>query len=637
LDQYGGDASHACAGTLKNGNLIPGVTGFFYVYKDTAAKHWMWCDPAGNRFWMTGVQVVDYGGLNYQTIVNNKYTPCCGSTTGWAAIQSLRLQSMGFNTIGEFSNGHLQPLPGENPNRMPFITFANPAAYVLRDTSVKDIFPNLPPRWDVVNGYRAFRTPDFYDPAWPTFVNSGANLPGASANTNPWYISVTMDDNDFLTGTTKNQFTWMIATTVPWEQFENDPGSGYPNRVFSDPVMHAKQQWSTWLCGTRYANVGALNAAWGSSYSTCGSSATTSGTETIGTGTGAQTSFSYSFAHGPVDPASIGISVGGVLQGGDSPWFNSHCGTSSGTGCVQAATGNINGGTVSYNSGGTACGGQAAPCITVTFSSAPGNGVAITATYQYGGWPKATAGGTGVMDEDGTSAWWPAGDPVSFTAFPDPPVTTITTDMDTFLGMFWTQYFKTMHDAIKAILPNHVLASTNSIGGQIARNSVFQVVSSYTDVVILGVVPVSPAQLTAARAFYNTYGEPVYSGLYIASNPDSQFAAFPSPYGPDGSFPTQSAKGASYQSRVNALFGLTGNDGYGFEVGVDYWQYTDNSGEHGAYGLVSLNDNLYNGVESCGKSITDPWGLTTVPEPTTGCYGDFITPVKAANRIWLGP
>jgi hypothetical protein len=63
----------------------------------------------------------------------------------------------------------------------------------------------------------------------------------------------------------------------------------------------------------------------------------------------------------------------------------------------------------------------------------------------------------------------------------------------------------------------------------------------------------------------------------------------------------------------------------------------DNNSEKGNYGLVTLNDNFYNGIESCEKSVIDPWGYTTIPEHITGCYGDFVTRVKAANRIWLGP
>jgi len=226
-------------------------------------------------------------------------------------------------------------------------------------------------------------------------------------------------------------------------------------------------------------------------------------------------------------------------------------------------------------------------------------------------------------------------DPTSKAAFPDPPTTTITTDMDVFLGMFISQYFKLVYEAVKANTPHHLLSGPDPMDPT-ARAQVIQAMLPYVDLVLFATNS-SPASQAARTAFYNTYGIPCYASVYITAQPDSQFAQSPSPYDPSASFPTQNAKGVSYADRVTGFFNAVGNDGYGYHLGVDYWQYTDNSSEKGAYGLVSLNDNLYNGIESCGKSIKDPWGFTTTPEPTTGCYGDFITPVKAANRIWLGP
>ena len=641
LDQYGGDASHACAGTLKNGNPIPGATNFFYLYKDTNLKHWMFCDPLGNRFWMTGVQVVDYGGGNYVSIVGTKYG-AFGSSRGWEAIQTKRLQSMGFNTVGEFSRTHLWYPQGNNPNPIPFIWFVSPAHYTL---GMKDIFANLPPKWDTFGGYRGFESIDLYDPVWQglgTGVGgslweciSAAGVSCATLDASPWLVSTTMDDVAYVSQIHTNQSTYAVGITAPYEQFENSHGYGRL-QVFSDPVMHTKAQWGTWLCGTRYANLAALNTAWGSTYSTCGSSATTAAPETIGTGNGATTSFTHTFLHTPVDPASIGISVGGRLQAGDTPWFNANvCGQASGKGCIQAATGNINGGTVTYSTG----------AIIVTFSAAPANGVAITATYQYGGWPKATSGGTGLLDEDGTSSWWPSGDPTSRASFPDPPVGMIPTDMDVFLGMTATQYVKPVHDWLKSNLPHHLVGSVDQAGAAY-RNQVYNSLAANADVLLYSssvaydysLILGTSAWKTPTVAQYNSTPIPVYVGIYDTAQPDSQFSGFVCPFTSVLCFPTQNAKGQFYQSQESYAFNsLTGSDGYEFIVGVDYWQYTDNSSEHGGYGLVSLRDNLNDGIESCGTSIKDSWGFTTTPEPTTGCYGDMITPVKAANRIWLGP
>src|SRR6202007_2926026 len=165
---------------------------------------------------------------------------------------------------------------------------------------------------------------------------------------------------------------WIVGTMPPWIQYQNKPAFKGPV-TYTDPIAYIKQQWGKWLCGTRYSGLDALNAAWGSKYTTCGSTATTASAETIGTGDGTTTTFIYTFLHGPIDPASVGVSVGGTLQGGDCPWFGNGCSGSSATGVIQSATGNINGGTINYST----------KAITVTFSVPPPNGVAITATYQY--------------------------------------------------------------------------------------------------------------------------------------------------------------------------------------------------------------------------------------------------------------
>jgi hypothetical protein len=98
---------------------------------------------------------------------------------------------------------------------------------------------------------------------------------------------------------------------------------------------------------------------------------------------------------------------------------------------------------------------------------------------------------------------------------------------------------------------------------------------------------------------------------------------------------TQPARGASYKNDLTSYFNTyVGADGYGFVVGVDYWQFSDNSSESANFGLVTLKDNFYDGIQSCGKSIVDSSSFTTTPESTSGCYGDFITPVKAGNAVW---
>jgi len=241
------------------------------------------------------------------------------------------------------------------------------------------------------------------------------------------------------------------------------------------------------------------------------------------------------------------------------------------------------------------------------------------------------------LDEDGTNSWWPQTTPVGrIPNFPDPAVGTIQQDMDAFLGLAAKQYFKTVHDWLKAQVPHHLIAGLDPFDPGL-RGSILSNATPYLDWTLADTVPSYSAGFQATNiSFYNTYGIPAYFYLIKAAQSDSQYSGVACPINALQCFQTQNAKGVSYGQDVAAIFNnFVGSDGYGFGVGLDYWQFADNVGEKGSYGFVSLNDNLYNGIESCGKSVKDQWGFTTTPELTTGCYGDFITPVKAANRIWL--
>jgi hypothetical protein len=638
LDQYGGDANHACAGTLKNGTPIPGATGFFYLYKDTSLKHWFFCDPVGNRFWMIGVQLLSGMTNAYYAITGPKYVSN-GLTYQWEKQEITRLKALGFNAIAEYANQHTWPVDiynagnGGNPNKLPFVFEVSPATYAFKD-NIKSVMSYMPPAY---TDYRGGNFADIFDPAWtstsiPKWGTAAASdftpfSGGASgADASPYLLWISLDDADNLWGF--KGFTgpyphlgWMIGTMAPYV-------GGY-----TDSKVYIKQQFSTYLCTMKYASLVALNAAWGSNYSTCGSTATTISGEVIGTGDGVTTSFNHTFAHTPVDPSSIGISVTGVLSGSDNcPWFSgTPCpgGLSNGTGTLGAANGGtVNGGTITYSSG----------VLTVTFSAPPANGIAIAATYQYGGWPKATSGGTGLLDEDGTSSWYP-----KTSSLPDPPVGTIGLDLDGFLGQIAKQYYSAETSFIKTKYPHHLVVGPDAIGSH-TRAVILAQAATYTDAFFFGTI--EPQDNTSnlpfdgksgAVAAYNNYGIPIVAYEIKAANPDSPYPSVTCSV-PNDCFSTQAARGASYKNDLSGYFNTyVGTDGYGFVVGSDYWQFTDNSSESQSFGLVTLMDNLYNGIEDCGTTVVDEWGFTTTPESITGCYGDFVTPVKAANRIWLGP
>lgn len=656
LDSYYGDSTHVCVGVYglntaghTPGTVIPGATGYFYLYKDTNLRRWMFCDPLGNRYFYQAVQVIDgnYAGSPNNVNTATKY----GNNTGyeyWIA-QNRRLQALGFNAVGEY--GDLRAFPActiygaGNTQQIPFVFLVN----ALSSTLAKGLFSNLPPAY---TAYRGGGFKDIFDPNFTTNVNTqfSAAQDGArfcnggtpsGLDTNPWLIGVVTDDSDFLYALpgvyTDSHLGLLSAEASSYQPTINGV-------VWADTQFYLKTNLRTFLT-TRYGTVGALNTAWGSTYSTLGTTSTTAGSETIGTGNGVLTSFSHTFAHGTVDPASILISVGGVAQGGDCPWFKGdslgNCNSAgSGHANIQAATGNINGGTVTYASGGATCGGQASPCITVTFSAAPANAVAITATYQYGGWPKATAGGTGFLDEDGSSAWMPA-------TIANPPVGTVATDLNDYLTQIATQYYSTIYTRMRAALPHHLILGpdVSSIGsrpGVAAQISAYTDAEEYTHTEAIGIGPGVGAAATTAS--YNSKGLPVIAYTAVTTSGDSQFtwtncAATGWDCGVD-----QVDRGRVYLGLVRQWYGgsYIGADGYSYIVGTDWFQWVDRNSETQNFGIVTLDDNLYGYYpgnstlkESINRSITDGLGNTTTPDNAN--YGNFVqNGLVCGLQVWLG-
>lgn len=636
LDQYGGDAKHPCAGVSKNGGAIPGATGFFYLYKDTNLKRWMFCDPLGNRFYMQDVQLIDgvYDGGGY----SNKYG---SGLYDYFTVQSARLKSLGFNTIGEYANLRMLPVStyrsndGGNPSKMPFKFIVRPLIYAPRYQAVKPVFPLLPPAY---NNYRGGSFADVFDPGFATFVNSmfgpgDQTFPGggtpAALDASPWLIGVSVDDGDNLWGLKDIAIDigWLTGVSAPY--MASSP-STVSYAVYTDTKFYLKDQLKSYLTA-KYGTIAGLNAAWGSNYTTFGSSAASVTNETIGTGDGITTSFSHTFSHTVVDPASVGISVGGVLQAGDCPWFNTTYALSCNSvpvasGVIKPASGTINGGTINYSTG----------AITINFSAAPATGVAITATYQYGGWPKATAGGMGLLDEDGTSSWYPP-----CCGFTIPPVGTRATDLHGFLTVTAQQYYSTVFNRLRVALPHHLIFTTNFVDPSTASPDLLVQAGQYADAFS---APGGPA-----AASYNMLGIPIIPSLLQIANEDSSFSNTPNPFqhcldSGAGSWcvHTQAARGAAYQGFMSDWWSGSshiGADGYGFLLGMDWFAWVDKNNERQNFGMLTLRDNFYDGFQNTTTSHSDPFmngsSPSTIPEVIN--MGDFISHVKVANQIWLGP
>lgn len=210
--------------------------------------------------------------------------------------------------------------------------------------------------------------------------------------------------------------------------------------------------WPDWVA-TWYGTTSAMNTSWGSSYTTFGSSETTTNGEAYATGDGTTTTFAHTFAHTTVTPNSIAVLMHGVQISGDCRGApNAEAGCTAGTGqgnfivvhTFQSSAGvpvgfvlvDSNSDYEEVTTAGTL--GSSAPtwpivtncsgtqttvsgsatltCIgpaissgsltyatgsaSITFAHAVPSGEAVTVSYTSGGWD---AGGTGLMDEDGSN------------------------------------------------------------------------------------------------------------------------------------------------------------------------------------------------------------------------------------------
>lgn len=648
LDAYGGDANHPCSS---------GATGYFYVRQDSSDKRWWFCDPAGNRFFMLAVQVVDESdAAGYPEVLKSKYGD--DHYGGFSQLLS-RLESYGFNTVGDDSSWYALPIatpsgPG-NPVQQPFIWQIHPSdGFKNPNYSFKDVVSLTS---DAYTGYRTDSFPDVFDPNYINYANSGgpgpspwggsAPFPSFSAlDASPWLLGVDLDDGDRTWGFKLNSAptsgagpntAWLVAADAPYEIY-----SGRFGRVYSDPVMHIKAELATWLQGTTdsgpgYTTISRLNAAWGSSYSTFGTSGVTVTGEVVGTGNGSTITFSHMLKHTVADPFSLAIVVGGGTVGGDCPWFdnvswelganNYDCGKGipSGTGLIGAPTGSsVSGGTINYKTGD----------LILTFSKPPAAGQVITVNYIYGGWPRALAHGTGLMDEDGTSPWFPSSFDLPDLLLPNPP--RVDFDLDNFLGHMAGQYFSTLSSAVRSKVPHH-LVFTQEFLGAYDRPTILQHAGKYVDAIVVQDVDM-PSQLVSA---YQEANKPLFLDERFIANPDSQFSSYPCDSVDNPAYTcqlTQATRGLAYSKQMTIDLGLTGNDGYGFVVGWDYWEMTDKTSEHQNFGFVTPLDNAYDGIEDrmgpqpCFPEITAP-GYVCGKEPAN--HGDFVTSVTSANKLWL--
>jgi hypothetical protein len=677
LDKYGGSTEVRC--TNKTGHFILTKLG----------NRWWFCDPAGNGFIAMSVANVLTNGNRTQDCAGNITYPIYlakyGDTTkNWSWQTLKRLTSWGFNSIGQDSAGSVLPFLGGKlaiSLPLPYLSEPKPAEYASINrfgyltSPVKDEISGTNRNYSAWRGGALF---DVFDPGlsteWQKQLTNG-NQPAMQQirNNSPYLLGILTDDSDYFsgsgagpdfpTGHTSPNLAWVTLITAPVQTYIRSTPFGNKSLLYTTTQNYSKTLATNpttpcsisspcslrdYLWQKYGGRISALNASWGSNYTTFDSAGTQITAETVGSGDGTTTIFTHTLAHASASPFSVLISVKGTAQMGDCPWFHTGCvATTADMGTLGSPTANLiiqSASTINYSTG----------AITITFAKAPRVGASITVNYIYGGW---MAGGTGLMDEDGSHSAWVGTNPFCLEG-PDPNYPAyfscvggggahnsepnangnLGVDLDNWIPQFAAKYFKTMHDDLKAVskVPYFGLDIIGAWGGP-AYSKFLQGAAPYLDgafVTNLGQYESdSTAEFNARYQYLTQYlGDlPFMTFNGFSAEADSSMSCHPT--SSRTNFPTQAARGEAWYNMVRALLTTPGHNASYPLVGFDWWSWQDFQNLN--QGLVSIHDNAYDGHEAVtGKvSCSAPLQALTCGGETAN-YGDAIGQVKQANALW---
>ena len=626
LDRFGGFSN------LPSPNR---ASGLFRVEK--FGKRWMFVDPANNGYFMIGVyalsedQSADDRGATYYQRTSAKYGDPGPS---WAAAQLRRVQAWGFNSIAPYASDYVLPvtrdyrLPGDRTQalKLPFIGLVRPAYYAMLNQNhwsaqpVKDMMYGVSPHYLGNGGYRpGSGVADFYDGNLDNFfanqLKSDPYTQAIKASPYKQYmIGMSVDDGDQMYGFGKGpdfgggynnaHLGWIVLTMSPLQTA--NPNKGF---VYQDTAVYSKRALRDQL-SAKYKTVAALNAAWGSHYTTFDSSGVAVTGDAIGTGDGLQLEFKAKLSKPGVTPMSVQIKLAGVAVAGDlEP--NAH---------GQVWGPNVSG-SIDYASGE----------IRLKFAEghAPASGALITADYVENGWGI----GSGLMDEDGRPSHqgWTGKD---FTFLKDVNPN-LKADIDNALYEIAAHYFSLCKSGIQNWMPGLLFLGPDTLGtwGAPSNRNVLRAAAQSIDVMAIGGgTPLTQSMVDFIGTYYGD--KPFYVGEFRTANPDSAIRQKASV--PETDYQSQEERGQAYYNVVTKYPDVTYSaSGVRPYVGILWWQYLDNWGEKNDWGLVSLSDNAYDGKEA--RTSSNPQVPCSPPLTNYQCggevrnYGDVVSWVTSAH------
>jgi hypothetical protein len=376
--------------------------------------------------------------------------------------------------------------------------------------------------------------------------------------------------------------------------------------------------------------ISALNKAWGSAYTSFGSSGADQSFAICASDCTA-TSYAGTLSPTGVTPLTLSITVGGKMVAG-----------ADGSGPVApspTAAENLVGGTLSRGTVNDSTG-----AYDITFASAP-NG-AVTAIYKTGGW----GAGSGLLDEDGNCpagrgrACWLPRDPFDLCTRRPPTalctnqsVVTVSfqTDMDNYLYRLAKTYFKTIRSQVQSSLPGVLYTGPMQINGAPTRCAVLRAAGQYADIITQVPATRFPDDQQRLDFWAQCAGDkPGMFWLGIRADSDSYFAGQRAGGHAFTIHDTQGARGERYEEVVRGCLSLLDSTYKSNHcVGFKWWQYFDQRGESSNWGLVTPRDNPYDGQSAVTKPGVDKYGYPVGGERMD--YGDFISHVIKANSFWL--
>ena len=234
--------------------------------------------------------------------------------------------------------------------------------------------------------------------------------------------------------------------------------------------------------------------------------------------------------------------------------------------------------------------------------------------------------GRGLLDEDGRHRAWIGSDAYMLSnARP-----AVRADMDAFLYVFARRYADTAVRAIREVDRNHLIFSSmclNSAGNP-ARDAVLRAMGDGgIQIFCLSYDPLHP-DLNGNSHTYELTGKPAFIWYGVSANRDSQVHALKAP-GNIPDFDTQQMRADAYARDLKKFYDARARNGDAYIVGINFWELNDSFGERTNWGLVTRNDNAYDGKEAVRSAGTDQWGYHTGGEDQD--YGDFLSEVGTTN------